>query len=143
MDLHVKNNSTEIAVFSLRASLFILMILWAVLKIMNPGSYGGGGGNPGIFESFYGITTGPKIVLALGILQIVLLLAFALGLYKTITYGAVLLMNAASLLVSLPRILAPFSEYPNMLFIASVPVLGASLALFLMRKQDTFLSLHK
>lgn len=119
------------------------MILWAVLKIINPASYGGAEDSPGIFESFYGFGTGPSIVLALGVLQIILLLAFGLGAFKTITYGAVALMNITSFLVSLPRILDPFGAYPNMLFLASIPILGASIALFLMRDQDVFLSLRK
>ncbi|MEP2919201.1 hypothetical protein [Sulfitobacter sp.] len=139
----MKPNSTQTALLCLRISLFLLMILWAVLKIMNPASYGGAEDSPGIFENFYGFGTGPGIVLALGILQIILLLAFAAGAFKTITYGAVALMNISSFLVSLPRILDPFGAYPNMLFLASIPILGASVALFLMRDEDSFLSFKK
>ena len=119
------------------------MIVWAALKIIAPASYGGAEDTPGIFENFYGVATGTSIVLVLGILQIILLLAFVLGLYKTVTYGAVTAMNAASLLVALPLILDPFGAQPNLLFLASVPIFGASIALFLMREQDQFLSLKK
>lgn len=139
----MKFNATETALFCLRASIFILMFVWAALKVIRPASYGGAENNPGIFENFYGVAMGPSIVLVLGILQIVLLLAFVLGVYKTITYGAVMLMNGASLLVSLPRILDPFGAQPNLLFLASVPILGASIALFLMREQDQFMSVKK
>ena len=139
----MKPNATDSALFSLRISLFLFMIVWAVIKIINPASYGGAGDTPGIFESFYGVGTGPSLVLALGVIQIILLLAFGLGAFKTITYGAVALMNIASFLVSLPRILDPFGAYPNMLFLASIPILGASIALFLMRDQDVFLALEK
>ncbi len=119
------------------------MIVWAYLKIVAPGAYAGDGGeNPGIFAGFYGISVGQNIVLGLGIAQIIFLLAYLAGLFKTITVGGVLLMNATSLLVSMPKILNPF-EQPNLLFLASVPILGASLAHFLMRKDDTFLSLGK
>jgi putative oxidoreductase len=140
---HVKYNAPETALFILRASIFILMIVWATLKVIRPASYGSADDNPGIFENFYGAAIGPGVVLVLGILQIMLLLAFVLGVYKAITYGAVALMNAASLLVSMPRILDPFGAQPNLLFLASVPILGASIALFLMRDQDQFLSLKK
>ncbi len=52
-----------------------------------------------------------------------------------------MVMNLASLLVSPPQILPAFAGGGNMLFVASFPVFGASLALFLMREQDTFLCL--
>jgi len=135
--------NTQLALFSLRLSLFILMIVWAYLKITAPASYAGDGAeHAGIFAGFYGVSVGQGLVLVIGVAQIVFLLAYVAGLFKTITVGGVLLMNAASLLVSMPKILNPF-EQPNLLFLASVPILGASLAHFLMRKDDTFLSLGK
>lgn len=137
------SRNTQLALFSLRLSIFILMVVWAYLKIAAPVSYAGDGAeNAGIFAGFYGVSVGANIVLAIGIAQIIFLLAYLAGLFKTITVGGVLLMNAASLLVSMPKILNPF-EQPNLLFLASVPILGASLAHFLMRKDDTFLSLGK
>ena len=136
------NKSTGAALFSLRLSLFILMIAWASLKVFIPASYGGSVDSPGIFGNFYGADVGHAIVIILGIIQIILLLAFVAGLFKTITYGSVLLMNAVTLAVSLPLILNPL-EKPNLLFLASVPILGASIALFLMRKEDTFLTMGK
>jgi len=131
--------SIRVSLFSLRVTLFVLMIAWAVLKVINPASYGG----EGIFSNFYGIGVGNGPVYAIGGAQILFLMAYVLGLFKTITTGGVLLMNTATLLVSLPRILDPFAGGPNLLFVASVPILGASLAHFLMRKHDTLLSLGK
>ena len=119
------------------------MIVWAGLKIIAPGSYAGAGDNPGIFQGFYGVSIGAQIVLILGIAQVIFLLTYVAGLFKTITVGGVLLMNLASMLVSSPKFLAPFADKPNLLFLAAVPVFGASLAHFLMRKNDTFLSLGK
>lgn len=133
--------STQYGLLAIRVTIFILMIIWAVLKIMAPESYAGGD-EPGIFEKFYGVAVGSNIVFALGIAQIVLLLAYVLGAFKTITVGAVMLMNLASLVVSLPLII-DFGTEKNILFLTAIPVFGASLAHFLMRKQDTFLSLEK
>jgi len=133
----------QLALFSLRLSLFILMIVWAYLKIAAPASYAGDGAErAGIFAGFYGVSVGQGLVLGIGAAQIIFLLAYVAGLLKTITVGGVLMMNTASLLVSMPKILNPF-EQPNLLFLASVPILGASLAHFLLRKDDTFLSLGK
>lgn len=137
------DRSTELALFALRLTIFLLMIAWAALKVFVPGSYAGGGGNPGIFESYYGVAVGGQIVLALGIAQIIFLLAYLAGLFKTITTGGVMLMNLSSMIVSSQKFLAPFEAKPNILFLAAVPVFGASLAHFLMRKKDTFLSLGK
>lgn len=136
-------NSTGIGLFSLRLSIFLLMILWAAMKIVAPESYGGGAESPGIFKSFYGAEVGINVVYAIGAVQIVFLLAFVAGAFKFATTGGVMLMNLASLAVSLPLILDPMGGKANILFLASVPVFGASLALFLMRKQDTFLSFGK
>lgn len=133
--------STQYGLFAIRLTIFILMIMWAVLKIAAPESYAGGD-EPGIFEKFYGVSIGANIVYALGAAQVLLLLAYMLGLFKFVTTGAVMLMNLASLIVSLPLILDPGTK-PNILFLTAVPVFGASLAHFLMRKQDTFLSLGK
>ena len=135
--------STELGLFSLRLTIFILMIVWAGLKIIAPGAYAGAGDNPGIFQGFYGVSIGAQIVLILGIVQIIFLLAYVAGLFKTITVGGVLLMNLASMVVSAPKFFAPFADKPNLLFLAAVPVFGASLAHFLMRKNDTYLSLGK
>ena len=137
------DRSTELGLFSLRLTIFILMIVWAGIKIIAPGSYAGAGDNPGVFQNFYGITVGAQIVLILGIAQVIFLLAYLAGLFKTITVGGVMLMNLASMVVSAPTFLAPFADKPNLLFLAAVPVFGASLAHFLMRKNDTFLSLGK
>ena len=137
------SRNTQFALFSLRISIFILMIVWASIKILAPVSYAGDGAEKaGIFAGFYGVSVSENIVLIIGIVQIIFLLAYLAGLFKTITTGGVLLMNAVSLAVSMPKILTPF-EQPNLLFLASVPILGASLAHFLMRKDDTFLSLGK
>ena len=137
------SHSTAHALFILRLTIFILMIVWAVLKIVEPGAYAGAGDNPGILQKFYGISAGVNIVYAIGALQIVLLVAYVLGFFKTITIGVVMLMNLSSLLVSMPKIIEPLAEKGNLLFVAAIPVFGASLAHFLMRREDTYLSLGK
>lgn len=139
----MEDRSTQYALFSLRVSIFLLVIVWAVVKVMAPGAYAGAGDNPGIFQNFYGISVGSQIVLALGVAQILFLIAYLLGVFKTITVGGVMLMNLASMIVSWDKILFPFADRPNILFIAAVPVFGASLAHFLMRDKDTFLSLGR
>lgn len=117
--------------------MFILMVVWAGLKLVQPERY------VGIYQAFYGAEFGTSVVYVIGIVQVAFLLAYLLGTFKTITTGAVMLMNLASLVVSLPKMLPTGGSDPNLLFVASVPVFGASLAHFLMRKQDTLLSFGK
>ncbi len=134
-------NSISLGLFATRVTLFIFMAMWALLKVTTPASYGASENGAGIFGNFYGVSLGESLVLVAGIAQLLFLLAFVAGAAKLITTGGVLLMNAATLLVSLPTILPAVAGGGNILFAASFPVFGASLALFLMRKHDTFLSL--
>lgn len=139
----LKSNSVGYGLFAVRVSLFCLMIMWALLKVTTPASYGGSDASPGIFSSFYGVSPGIGAVYVIGLAQIAFLLAFLAGIAKFITTGGVMLMNLASLVVSMPAIIAALTGGGNILFAASFPVFGASLALFLMRDQDVFLSLGK
>lgn len=134
------SKSTAHGLFAIRVTLFIFMLMWALLKVTAPGSYGATEEGAGIFGSFYGFSLATTFVLIVGLAQIAFLLAFVAGIAKTITTGGVLLMNTATLLVSLTTILPALGGGGNILFAASFPVFGASLALFLMRAQDTFLS---
>lgn len=134
------SNSLRFSLFSLRITLFLFMMMWAVLKITNPGSYGVSDTGAGIFGSFYGVNLGQTVVLLVGVAQILFLLVFAVGAAKLLTTGGVLAMNLVTLVVSMPSILTSLGGEGNLLFAASLPVLGASLALFLMRDADTLLS---
>ena len=123
-----KTLSTSLAV--MRFSLAAFLLVWVFQKILVPQ------GAAGVFKGFYGATLGETIVMGLGVAQLAIVAAFAAGLFKTWTYGAVVLMNLASLLVAAPRLMDPYKP-PNALFWASVPVLAASIALFLLRNRDT------
>ena len=59
-----------------------------------------------------------------------------LGLFRTVAYGAALGLHAISVLVSWRQLLDPWGDAANHLFIAGIPVLGALIALFLLRHWD-------
>ena len=115
----------------LRIGLFLFMMVWSVEKIIRPEAY------QGIYGFFYGLEVGVGAVYAAGAVQLVILAAFVLGLFKTYSYGLVLLMNLATLLVSYRQILAPYDGEVNHLFAASVPVLAGCVVLFMLRDHDT------
>ncbi|MEL6902186.1 MAG: hypothetical protein AAFP07_14630 [Cyanobacteria bacterium J06606_4] len=114
-----------------RISIFIAMMIWVLDKFLQPDHAAA------VFQSFYGVGgIGPGISYFLGTVQLVIVIAFLLGYQKTISYGLVLLMHAASTIVSFPKYLAPF-ESANILFFASWPMLAACFAVFYLRDLDT------
>lgn len=124
----------QASLLALRLTVFLVMAMWTVDKFLNPGHAAG------VFENFYFIPgLGAGVFLFIGLAEAALLLAFVVGVLKRVTYGAVLLLHAVSTLSSFPQYLAPF-EGPNLLFFAAWPMLGACLALYLLRDRDRLLT---
>ena len=124
------------ALFSIRTGLAILFFIWALDKLLNVDHA------KAVFAGFYGQnaeTMSDFLPYALGAAQMLLVLAFAAGAFKTISYGALLLMHLATTIVSLKMHADPFAV-PNILFWANWPILGALIALFLLRDRDRMLS---
>lgn len=120
------------ALLALRLGIFIVMFVWALDKFFNPGH------TAAVFEGFYGVSgLSSTVATTLGVLQVALCLAFLAGLWKTITYGLIMIMHAASTLSTFGLYLDPFN---NLLFFAAWPMLAACIALFLLREYDTKLS---
>lgn len=123
---------TSLAIIRLTVAAFLLV--WSVEKILFPDRAAG------IFKAFYSIESLPVMaVIGIGLVQTALVLAFACGLWKTWTYGIVLLMHAVSTLSTIAQLADPY-EGINHLFWAAVPVLGALVALFLLRESDAWLT---
>lgn len=125
-------NRLPVSLLSLRLTVFLVMALWSIDKILNPGHAAG------VFETFYFIDgIGPAALAAIGVVQLLLELAFVAGWLRTFTYGYVLVVHALSTLASWPGYLEPFD---NLLFFAGWPMLAGCLALFLLREEDTLWS---
>lgn len=121
-----------VSLLSLRLTVFLVMALWSVDKILNPGHAAG------VFETFYFIGgIGPTALAAIGVVQLLIELAFVAGWLRTFTYGYVLVVHALSTFASWPGYLEPFD---NLLFFAGWPMLAGCLALFLLREEDTMWS---
>lgn len=117
----------------LRIGVTIVMGFWTADKLLNPDHAGK------VFKGFYGIEAVGENALALvAIVQGLIVLAFAVGAFKTISYGAILAMHSVSTLASWKQYLDPFD---NLLFLAAWPMLAACMALFLMRDHDRLLAL--
>lgn len=117
------------ALLLLRLSVFLVMLMWTLDKFVNAGHA------IAVFENFYGIAgLGAAVVTGLGVLELVLILAFVVGYRKRWSYGAVLVLHGASTLSSYRQYLDPFE---HLLFFAAWPMLAACVALYLLRDLDT------
>ncbi len=122
-----------ISLLLLRLGVAVVMAFWTADKIVNPDHSGG------VFENFYGLGgLGSSTLTIIGIVQALFVVAFTLGAWKTISYGAVLLMHTVSTFSSWRQYLEPFD---NLLFFAAWPMLAACVALFLLRDHDRLLAL--
>src|SRR6056297_453315 len=127
------NNENRIAnaLLFLRLGVFIVIAMWTLDKFVNPGHAAG------VFENFYGLSGwGPTVFMAIGALELVLLIGFVIGFQKRITYGLVFIIHAVSTLSTWKQYINPF-EGPNLLFFAAIPMLAACWALYSLREMDT------
>jgi putative oxidoreductase len=118
------------ALLVLRVTLGVFLLQWGVEKFVVPQS------TVSIWSHFYGIAIGPAVSFVFGAAEIAIALCLFLGLFRTAAYGAALGLHVVTVLVSWRPLLQPWSDPVNHLFIASVPVLGALAALFLLRHWD-------
>lgn len=122
----------KFSLFGLRIGVFIVMLFWTIDKFIRPDHA------TSVFEGFYAISgLGGAIMKVLGILELLLIAGFLVGVKKRITYGAVLVLHGVSTFSSYKQYLAPF-EKVNLLFFAAWPMLAACIALYLLRDEDTW-----
>lgn len=116
---------------AVRLSVFLVMLMWTIDKLVRPEHAGG------VFDHFYGLAgLGRTAFLALGVAELLLLLAFVAGVWNRVTYGVVLLLHGISTFASYRQYLDPF-DGANLLFFAAWPMLAAAWGLYLLRDEDT------
>ncbi|MGB5304702.1 MAG: hypothetical protein WBO57_00505 [Gammaproteobacteria bacterium] len=126
-----------VSLFFLRISIFLVMLVWTLDKFINPQHAAA------VYEKFYLIGgLGSQIMTVIGVIELIILVAFVAGYMKFYTYGSVLLLHAVSTFSSYKQYLAPY-DGPNILFFAAWPMLAGCLALFLLRAYDTRLVAEK
>ena len=116
----------------LRLGIASVFIMWTVDKFANPEHAAA------VFKKFYGISNlSSALSYATGALQSLLILGFVIGLFRTYSYGLILLLHTISTLSSYKSYLDPWT-YPNLLFFAAIPMLAACVTLWWLRKHDLF-----
>ncbi len=115
----------------MRLSVLLVMILWTLDKFINPAHAAA------VFEKFYFISgLGNVPIYIIGALQLLIILAFGLGVQKRISYFLVLFMHAISTFSTFKQYFAPY-EAPNLLFFTAWPMLVVCLTLYILRDIDT------
>jgi hypothetical protein len=121
----------------LRLTVFMVMFMWALDKLLNPQHAAG------VYEYFYGLSGfGGTLFRTLGVAEIAFLCIFVAGLWKRLTYGGVLLLHAASTLSSYRQYLTPWDN-SHLLFFAAWPMLAACYALYVLREDDVLLTIQR
>mgnify|MGYP001595071935 len=125
----------ELSLLTLRLGVFIVMLIWTVDKFVRVDHA------KIVFEKFYlfaGFENAIMYVLAGA--ELLLILAFLVGVKKRWSYGLVLLLHGVSTVSSFRQYLNPF-EGGNLLFFAAWPMLAACFTLYLLRDYDRKFSL--
>ncbi|MGA9332861.1 MAG: hypothetical protein WBV39_01115 [Rudaea sp.] len=135
--MNTTNQRLLTSLLILRATIVVVLLAWTIDKFMRPEHAAG------IFAHFYGIAgVAIQPIYLIAVAELILIALFALGLFKTWTYGLVLLLHGASTFSSYHQYLHPF-ERVNLLFFAAWPMLGACLVLFILRDEDQLFTLGK
>ena len=128
-----QQNRLQWALFLLRAGIFIVMFVWALDKFLTPEHAAH------VYKTFYFIDDlGPLIMLAIGAIEMLIILAFLGGVWKRYTYGIVMLLHGVSTFSSWEF----YTLKINLLFFAAWPMLAACIALYLLRDSDVKFTLR-
>ena len=127
----------EISLFIIRITAAIFLGLWATLKFHHPEWM------QNIFKGAYKISfieITPTIAYTAGVLQLLIVVLFAIGFKRFWTYGLMMLMSGAGVLGSLGSFVQ-YMNFPKNLMLTSIPTLGALIALFILRDMDNLFSI--
>ena len=116
----------------LRLGIAIVFVMWTVDKFVNPEH------TAAVFKKFYKIgELSNELSYTIGAIQMLLIVCFIIGLFRTFSYGVILVLHAISTFSSYKNYLDPWT-YPNLLFFAAIPMLAACVTVWWLRKYDLF-----
>jgi len=130
-------SNIKIPLFFTRLSIAYFLLPWVLMRFVKPENA------KGIAAKYYKISSMPEIATTIiGVLWVLLLVAFVAGFKKRISYGLVLIIHTVGTLWTLPYLIVGTGT-ANLLFFAAIPVIGAMWLLYALREHDTFLSINK
>lgn len=133
-----QDRQDALALFILRLGLIWFIFLWAAHKIILPGQY------RNLAQNFDGVTISNTQIYATAGIQIALCLLALIGIFRLVSYGALLVMHAFTVSRRWEGFLDPFAlndagNFPiNRNQVIDLAVLGAFIALLLLRHRDHF-----
>lgn len=125
----------EWALFLLRIGVFVVMFAWVIEKFINPGHLVG---NLAYFYNIEGVNENVSYVV--GVLELLLVLAFGAGLWKRYSYGMIMVAHGLSTFVSWKQY-TPIAY--NILFYPAWPMLAACITVYILRHLDVKFTLGK
>ena len=121
----------------LRVGMGLFLALWGVDKLAATE------GSIGIFSTFYGLNVGAMLIQTAGVVEILLGVLLAVGLFRVPVAWIALAVNAVSTLGSWRQILDPWgwlglTDGGGHLFLASIVIMAANVVLVLDARIDTW-----
>lgn len=130
-----RDTKLEVSLLIMRLTFAAFILVWAVDKVIVPEHA------KKVFSYYYFTDLPAEPFLVIGIVQIAIIIAFAVGFLRFWTYGAMLVMHGVSTLSTYDKLVDPWDAGPRgLLFWAAVPTLGAIIALFILRDRDRLFS---
>ena len=125
----------RLPLFLTRLSIFYFLLPWQLMRFLSPESA------DGIAKKYYHLPgLSDSVGYAIGAFWMILLIAFLLGFKKRISYGLVFVLHAGAILVALPFYIYGLDNF-NQLFLAAITAAAAMGLLYLLREEDTLLSI--
>jgi len=134
--ISVAKKPLTVSLAAIRITFGIFMLIWALDKFINPAHA------TAIWDNFYHLPLKGYWIFVTALGQTLLALAVIVGFLKRWSYGLAFLLHLISTLSTWKQLLDPWgfqSGSPTVaLFQAAVPVVAASLAIYLLREYDTW-----
>ncbi|MGK0297383.1 MAG: putative oxidoreductase [Gammaproteobacteria bacterium] len=121
----------ELSLFLLRLGVFIVMIAWPLDNFIKPGLAAEVYGR---FSFISGL--GNTTIMIISAIEITIILAFMLGLWKRFTYGFVMLVHAVTLVTTWEKYTSEIGATYSLLYFAAWPMLAACISLYVLRDLD-------
>ena len=126
----------RLPLFLTRLSIFYFLLPWQLKRFTDPD------GIDRIASTHYHLPGWSGVLATVtGVLWVLLLIAFVTGFKKTISYGLVFVLHTGAILLSLQAYVFGLESF-RLIFMAAIPAAAAMGLLWVLRKEDTMLSLQ-
>jgi len=127
----------KLPLFFTRLSIAYFLLPWILMRFTDAKAA------QGISAGYYKMSwLTEDMVKVIGVLWLLLLIAFVLGFKKRISYGLVLLLHVVGTLTTIPYLIIGMDGM-RAVFFAAIPTIGAMWLLYALREHDTIGTIDK